>query len=173
MSFQASFEGAGNSPSFTALAFAGLDSVLGASIAAASEATEGVASGMAEPSLAVAFALAIAFFLGVGGSTFTSGAFLFAILLQTLASCLKLEVRKMAADFPLGVGLKNVTRNFLELSELLELLDLYKKTISRIESSKSSIVQKFQKILFYNPFEVPLKAGRRTFFSKNSQLQCW
>ena len=76
MSFQASFEGAGNSPSFTALAFAGLDSVLGASIAAASEATEGVASGMAEP---LAFAFAIAFFLGVGGSTFTSGAFLFAI----------------------------------------------------------------------------------------------
>ena len=57
-----------------------------------------------------------------------------------------------------------MTRNFLELSELLEFLIYIRKQYLGRESSKSSIVQKFQKFLFYIPFEVPLKAGRRTFF---------
>ena len=57
-----------------------------------------------------------------------------------------------------------MTRNFLELSELLELLDLYKKTISRNRKFQKFHSPKVPKVPFFNPFEVPLKAGRRTFF---------
>ena len=60
-----------------------------------------------------------------------------------------------------------MTRDFLELSELLELLELldsYKKTISRNREFQKFHSPKVPKVPFFNPFEVPLKAGRRTFF---------